>query len=367
MMQLLRCDDFSNVREYLSSFKHHTVIRTILDGTTSGKMYVDNLVSPKIIFIQFRHRAFILGDHNAIEDKVIEHFFSTVVFENCAASEVSLVRVTTENQNWLDFLLTSLSHYHPIQFVYQIYKTQLTSLRQDFPVPEGFIVRKVNQRLLSENFGGKAELIDEMCSERESVDAFLEKSFGFVAFQGDTFAGWCLSEYNHNDRCEVGIATMPPYQKRGLAKAMTGQFMNLARNKGYTTILWHCYKSNTPSSRTALSAGFKLVDEHQVVNIYVDPSVGLAVHGNVAFEKGDYEKALSFYQQALSMPDQKTWMAWNAACAAANQNNDALVFQYLNFAVDIGFNDKNHLIESEHLSMYHVDPRWDKILKRISN
>lgn len=366
-MQLLRRIDYHSVKKRVSLLRHHTIIRSILDGTTSGKIYVDNQGSTNIIFIQFRHRAFILGDHNGLKDKEIKHFFSSVVFENCAAQEVSLVRVTAENQAWLDFLWRSLRHYHPIFFDYQIYKAQLSSLSQEFPVPGEFILRHVDQRLISENFPGKEELMEEMCSERESVDAFLENSFGIAAFQNDTLAGWCLSEYNHNDRCEIGIATMPPYQKQGLAKAMTGQFMTLARNKGYKTLLWHCYKSNTPSSRTALHAGFRLTDEHQVVNIYVDPNVGLAVHGNIAFEKGNYEEAFSFYQQALRMPDPKIWMAWNGACAAAHQHLDHEVFEYLNLAIDLGFDDFNQLIESEHFLMYDDNPLWDKIINRISN
>ena len=365
-MQLLRRNDYSIVKKQLSLFSHHTVLRAILDGTTSGRIYIDRQVSPNIIFIQFRHRAFIFGDHNALEVNAIEHFISTVVFGNCAESNVTLVRVTVENQTWLDFLYTSLDHYYPLLFDYQIYENQLSSLKQEFRVPEGFKLRYVSQKLLSENFGGKEDLIEEMCSERESVDAFLNKSFGITAFQGTKLAGWCLSEYNHNDRCEVGIATLPPYRRQGLAKAMTSKFKNVARNKGYKIILWHCYKSNTPSSRTALSSGFKLIDEHQVMNIYVEQSVGLAVHGNVAFEKGYYEKALSFYQQALNRPDQKTWMAWNAACAAAHQHLDHQVFMYLNLAIDLGFTDMDHLFESEHFGTYHDDPRWLKVTNRLS-
>ena len=51
-----------------------------------------------------------------------------------------------------------------------------------------------------------------MCSERASVDEFLGRSVGVYIVRRDPTAGdelvsWCLSEYNHGGRCEIGIET----------------------------------------------------------------------------------------------------------------------------------------------------------------
>ena len=112
--------------------------------------------------------------------------------------------------------------------------------------------------MLNQNFKGKDELIDEMCSERESVQAFMNNSFGIVAFHEQELAGWCLSEYNDKNHCEVGIATMQKFRCLGLAKAMTYSFLHQAYNQGIDTALWHCAKSNISSSKTAISCNFSL-------------------------------------------------------------------------------------------------------------
>jgi len=116
-------------------------------------------------------------------------------------------------------------------------------------------------------FAGKQALFEEMRLERGSPDGFLKHSFGIAAFHDNELAGWCLSEYNHDTRCAVGITTMSSFRRMGIAKSMTLGFLNLAVKQKVETVLWHCYKSNLSSARTAQYAGFHLVDEHHVINI----------------------------------------------------------------------------------------------------
>ena len=91
-----------------------------------------------------------------------------------------------------------------------------------------------------------------MASERTvSVDDFLTHSFGIAAVYEDRLAGWCLSEYNVQDRCEVGIATLETFQRQGLAAAMGCAFLDMARSRGTSEVGWHCWKENLPSAATA--------------------------------------------------------------------------------------------------------------------
>jgi len=192
---------------------------------------------------------------------------------------------------------------------YQCYQSTLTGPQLKFNLPDGFKLHQVNEALIAEDFEGKEELLEEMCSERESVEAFLAQSFGIVAFKEGALAGWCLSEYNYEKRCEVGIATLPPFQRQGLASAMTFAFLNLAHDQGTTIVLWHCFNSNIPSQKTALSAGFKLVEDEQVLVLYLDRGVNLTVQGDLCFKAEDYLQALVWYQKALVTDAPQSWMA----------------------------------------------------------
>jgi GNAT superfamily N-acetyltransferase len=116
-------------------------------------------------------------------------------------------------------------------------------------------VQQVDAALLNRS----GDLLAEACSERASVDDFLERSFGLALLHEDEIVGWCLSEYNLDHRCEVGIAVVPSYQQRGLATALGTAFANEAHSRGITEIGWHCWVDNEASLRTAQRLGFRRV------------------------------------------------------------------------------------------------------------
>jgi tetratricopeptide (TPR) repeat protein len=159
---------------------------------------------------------------------------------------------------------------------------------------------------------------------------------------------------------------MPPFRQIGLAKAMTWVFNNQAFENGITRILWHCFESNLPSWRTALSAGFSLADRQEILMLYWDNSLNQAVHGNINFEQGDYEKALIWYEKALSQGEPHSWMAFNAACASAQLNQPNPAFKYLFLAIDLGFDNLDYLVANRHLESLKKDPKWGEIITQLN-
>ncbi len=364
-MKKLEMRDYELASDLLSHFKYQTVLKTILSGQTPGKVYCDQLHKPQVVFVQFKQRAFIAGDPAALDPSALKTFFETRVIENCRQWNVPLFRLTAEPPTWIDPLGRILEPRQPISALYHCYQYAVPKRLPEIKSPENYSLREVTPNLIAENFEGKDDLLEEMCSERDSVKSFLEHSFGIAAFRGPTLAGWCLSEYNHTNQCEVGIATMTPFQKQGLAKSMTRAFIHLAASEGIKTILWHCYQSNEPSWRTAISVGFRLAKEEMVLMQYHERALNAAVHGNLYFEQKQYQKAVEWYQSALLEPAPQSWMAWNGACAAARCGQVDLAFKFLDQAVDLGFADLDHLVQSRHFFNLKDDPRWREIITRL--
>jgi GNAT superfamily N-acetyltransferase len=130
-------------------------------------------------------------------------------------------------------------------------------------LPTDFALLQVDRVLLSRaDLQGMGMLFEEMGSERVSTDDFMAHSFGYALIAGANIAGWCLSEYNLAQRCEVGIATLEPHQRRGLATANGLAFLDLARAQGITRVGWHCWANNRASSATAEKLGYSRVREY---------------------------------------------------------------------------------------------------------
>lgn len=365
-MQLISPQNYPLAAPLLLKIDHHTALKTILSGVTPGFVYLDDPQNPRVAFAQFKHRTFISGAINVLDIKSFRNFMFNQVFDNCRTCEVPLFRLAASDPSSLAAAADALSAETPIVVDYHCYRYQITSPKNNVTIPDDFIIRDVSEKLISEVFKGKVELLDEMCSERTSIDAFLKHSFGVAAFHGNQLAGWCLSEYNHENCCEVGIATLPAFQRHGLARAMTQVFLNRAYHLGLDTVLWHCYQSNIASRRTALSAGFSLQKDQQVLELYTNPSTNSAVHGNIWFGKAQYQKALGWYEKALRECPPQVWIPWNAACAAAQVDQIDLAFSYLKLAVDLGLSDLDHLVQSEYLTPLKNDPRWGMIITTLS-
>lgn len=365
-MEKLAFDEFEVAGQVLDQIKYQTVLKTILAGITPGEIYVDSKKNPNMVFAQFKQRAFISGTPDPDFKVPLENLFDRKVRSHCQKFDVPFFRLTVNDSQWFDIIEESLQPRKPIFVGYLCYQKIIHEKNENSQIPEGFDIMPVNQELLKITFAGKDDLMEEMCSERESVDAFLDKSFGVTAFKDGALAGWCLSEYNYEDQCEVGIATLPPYQRLGLARTMTHHFSNLAFTMGVTKILWHCLETNEPSWRTALSAGFSPVDRHKVLMFYWDPALNLAVHGNINFREQNYQAALMWYEMSLDEVNSRTWMAFNAACAAAHLNQPETAFQYLNIAIDKGFDDLDYLVSSQHLDSLKKHPQWGEVITRIN-
>jgi hypothetical protein len=139
--------------------------------------------------------------------------------------------------------------------------------KDDLEIPEKFRLIEINSDILDKKLKNIDLLLNEMQSERDSIEDFFEKSFGFCIAKNDKIIGWCLSEYNIGDRYEIGIETLEPYRQKGIATITANSVINYGISKGSTKIGWHCWNTNKSSILTAESLGFERKIEYPVISI----------------------------------------------------------------------------------------------------
>jgi tetratricopeptide (TPR) repeat protein len=139
-----------------------------------------------------------------------------------------------------------------------------------------------------------------------------------------------------------------------------------ALSQGISHVGWHCYASNVASAATARKAGFVKAVEYPVRFAYLDKTINLAVHGNVAFQQERCDQALARYQEAFRSGDAPGWAFWNAACASALLGERAVAMSYLDQALDRGFDDLERLLASDHLTSLHDTEEWQALTQRLA-
>jgi hypothetical protein len=246
--------------------RSHALVSAFFEGCATARLFVDQIDTSQSAVIVCNSRVLCAGDASQIDffDEMARIFSDELIPAHRAqGNDAYLVYVPGEAWNTaLPHLFSGRQLYHGTRQYYEI--TDFTP-KSDLQLPEGFTMHLITPEFLSSEISGLAAVREEMCSERTSVEDFLTHSFGLCPVHSNEIAGWCMSEYNVGDRCEIGIATTEKHQRKGLATLTTWYFLTEAHRRGYTRVGWDCWERNVASVATARKAGFTLIEEYPAV------------------------------------------------------------------------------------------------------
>jgi GNAT superfamily N-acetyltransferase len=251
--------EYHRARPLFQAMEYHLAVNAILEGTLPAKIYTDHPLHPQVALTWTQHRFYAAGseDNDQLNEALIRFFTETAWPQAREAGETGFV-LYYEPDHWEINLDAQKSQR-------QFYRFK--ELRYDWRtlLPEGLVLQSVDRALLDrKHLKNLDALTEEVSSWFGSVQDFLDRYFGVCVLHGDEIVGWCLSEYNGADRCELGILTTESYRQRGLATVMASALVEQALSRGISYIGWHCYANNVPSGATARKVGFEKVCDYPV-------------------------------------------------------------------------------------------------------
>ncbi|MCX6648760.1 MAG: GNAT family N-acetyltransferase [Candidatus Bathyarchaeota archaeon] len=257
MVAELEAGRFYRVRPLWVGMGVQLAVESILAGGTAARMFVDDAAVPRAALTWAGHRVYLVGDvGGAGFGEALRGYASTHgQFVAYCGPEA------------FDGAEKLLSGYRVRERGRLYYEGDPSGRACVVEPPEGYVVERITGELLGRGLGHTDWVRGEMCSERESVEEFLGKGFGFAAVHGGSFACWCMSEYNLGDRCEVGIETVAEHRRRGLAVLVAGAMFRHAAGVGVRRVGWHCWADNAGSVATAERLGLRRVAEYAVLTV----------------------------------------------------------------------------------------------------
>ncbi len=263
-MMLVTPAAYLALQPLFADMQNHLPIVAALRGDIEADVYADDPARPRVALVDVRHcRLYLAGQAGDRTVDTCAHLLTEVIYPSALAGGVPVFSLCVAPGGWEAHMNALLGGRSFQRTERQYYEFDTAQPPRDASVPAGYGLREADAALLAE--AGLADLDalrEEMTSERASVEEFLARSFGVCPVTADALVGWCLSEYNTGDRCEVGIATLPPHQGKGLATATGSAFIQQALARGITRVGWHCYAMNRPSWATALKIGFTKVEDY---------------------------------------------------------------------------------------------------------
>ena len=266
------------VRPLFAPISYNLAIDSILSGLSPGDIYVDNTNYPRLAVTRTSSRIFLAGQPQEAFASALNHHFLRRIYLYAASTglEFYTLHYTPGWQEQIEYFLGSV---HPMRGARLFFSLATDTWVRDSPTIEGYEIQPVDPALLARtdlrNIDGVEE---EMQSERSTIGDFLYRSFGYCAIKDGAIVAWCMSEYNFDDRCEIGIWTDENHRRRGLAVVMATAVIDQAIAEGISTIGWHCWAGNAPSIATARKLGFTLAISYPVYFAYVDQQLSLTGH-----------------------------------------------------------------------------------------
>lgn len=266
MLHQVSADSFHLVKSLFET-ETRLAVTAALAGESPAVLYVDDPAAPQAaILILWNHRIYLAGTPGNV---TFSHDFASLLHDRYMPQGKERrpfgFAIDFTPSLWGDDLASLFTDMESLCAEHQYYSIRLGKPILPPALPEGFVLRKVDEALLAQSsLGNYQSLVEEIHSESPSVDDFLQRKFGYCLQYSQDLVGWCLSEYNHGNQCELGIETLEGFQRRGLATATAQATMAYAQSVGITRIGWHCWKANIPSSSLARKLGFEHVEDHLV-------------------------------------------------------------------------------------------------------
>jgi len=268
-MNLLATAQYPAVSPLFAPLENHLAVSAVLSGAFPGVVWADHPDSPRSALLCAGWRFHLAGDpDNPPFIAGLRQLFLEEIYPQGAAQGRVGVSVFYTSPAWETAVLQVLEGKRSVSAPREYYEFTRGMPLPDWraSLPAGVSVEPVDAALLEQT--GLDHLEDlrcEMASECPSTDYFLEHRFGLALVVEGGLAGWCLSEYNLGQACEVGIEIVEGYRRKGLGALLAGAFLENALARGVDRIGWHCFTRNLPSSATARKAGYRKVED---LNIY---------------------------------------------------------------------------------------------------
>jgi len=322
-------------------------VAAVLDGKAPGRIYADDVTSPRAVYLISADGHFLAGDAG-------NRAFAQAV--NDALPRDTYFVLYCDPDRWAAALDVVLKDTYAVPATCCYYTLQQLKIA-DWPdrIPPGYSMRPIDADLLARDLKNRDGVVDGILDEWRSVDTFLAYGFGSCLVHDAEIVSWSLSDYIQGDRCEIGIQTDWNYRRQGFGTLTAAANAAQALAQGFTTVGWHCWRNNVGSIGVAEKVGFEKRAEYNVfINHWAAENVSDMTQDEFRAFAASYERAFEANPPANGYPHIVTATAW--ALAGDRQG----CFRHLNKAVDLGW-----LRSVDHLRQVWPEFFWNPNLDQI--
>lgn len=367
----LQSHQFELARPLLAGLEYSLSARAALAGNNPGRIFVDRLETPGIVFALTVEGYLLVGDSpspeglEALRRLWREKIFTGEVFVN-GDENMSLAVHPADWEARLPFLVPThqfekLERYH--------YLCRAVRFDWRAHLPPGYTVRRIDRAALEGDeiiFSERMRGWSDMAEMWGSLENFEARALSFGVLQGNTLVAWCVPDCAAGEQIDVGIITEPAHRRKGLAAIATAATVEACFERGYRVVGWHCNTDNVASWKTAEKVGFERHCTYHYYFCVYDLVDHLAELGWSHYQRGEYARTVEYFTQVFAQrPDTHDYYYHLAAVACAQIGEPARALEYLQAAAVRGWDDAEYTARQEAFASLQHLPGWMDVLAQM--
>lgn len=330
--------------------EYNLFIKTVIEGSTPGRILVDDAAEPRTAYIDTPEGSFIAGDPE------------NVGFNSSLREEAPyLIDLSIHPDSWApkvgEIVRNKLVRRHLYRY-YTFEERRMGDWRRR--IPPGYEFRRVDAETLDSRLDNLDEVSHSIEKSWHSTQEFLERGFCFIIVHDNAIVSRCSSDCVSDDRCELGVWTAPIHRGRGLATLVVAGTVDHCLSQGLTRIGWHCMDTNIGSIRVAEKVGFRRTRDYH--------SFGTELPAANASDL-DRETWRRLAEEYWASSDVDNMFRYRAAECWALAGEPIRSMDMLSHLVDIGWltSDLAYLLQSWPFEGLRGEKRWSDLINSLKS
>lgn len=251
------------VRELFKPMKWNLVTRSVIEGNTIGRIFVDVVYEPRLSLLWNTMDTVVINQTNeAHHADLIVKLIKDEVIPDARKRFIPELNIYCGSDSFKSLLLKDLKSLSPVEKKRNYYRYRETELenvsKKTVPIT-GDLLKEIQ-------LSNYDQLMGWIFSFWPGIDDFLKEGFGYCTLVDEAIASWCLTVYSSGNERELGLATVPKYRNMGFAAAAGTECLHHCRREGIIPH-WQCDTENKGSVALAEKLGFEKSFNYYVIHL----------------------------------------------------------------------------------------------------
>jgi RimJ/RimL family protein N-acetyltransferase len=360
--------DFEKARSIFTGFDYQIVVRAVIEGSSHGKIWVDDIVHPNCGFMATTEGWFLAGDPDRFEfNRGLKDLFYDMILRGKYYSPVNPVFLRElffhiDTEKWISKFSDIFDIRPPLPSRRIHFTCQRLAFDWKTKMPSDYRLLQVNTTLDTDSL----EFPDDIREWVEhSLAAQKERGFGQCLVHGKKVVVWINADCASGNECEIGIITTKDYRRKGLGAITAAAAVESCFLSGYSLVGWHADDINEGSIAVAQKVGFVKERDYVHYICMFSEAEHLAESGLRHFHNKDYDCAISDFDKASQVGEVPVWsyVITARSYAAIGDANHAM--EYLIKAKENGWSNWDRTIQDKALQSLFTVEKWNEIVAEL--